>query len=427
VASLPGLFEHYDPNENFNGYMPQINVVYIGDLFGFPDGQAGSSYIRLLCRGLIQAGYRARVLIPNPTENKDNPINTHTSGRVDGIDFEYTNGTPFKPTALLNRKWSRLRSRLGTQLRLVQLKKYGELDCVILYSRSYQRLLEIRRICSVLNTPLITHLTEWRQNEVNSSKEETRNANLFYSEVFEHVDAVIVISHFLEELANSASLRQSIPLPIIRIPVLADPQKFVNIHPIQRNRPYLLYCARLDGYIEDALFVIRAVACLKRDDLDLVLVGKVSRVSQERIYQAAQESHFAGKIHLECNFLPDDKLYKLYAGAEALLAPLQENEVSRARFPFKLAGYLASGAPVVSCQVGEVARYLEDGKSAFLSRPGDLDHFSKKIAEALISPNRIQVAFAGQQVAREHFDYCSQGDHLKAFIQQLIISKSGKR
>ena len=396
-----------------------MNVVILGDLFKFPKGLATSNYVRLMAKGLVAAGDQVQVLVPLCTETAARPLNTESRGQVDGVSFEYTTGTPIVPSTWFRQKWVKARARLVTPWRLFDLRRRGLLDAMIFYGGAYSLLVRYTRLCRLLDVPFIVHMTEWRPAHTHRSAWEKQNCQRFHAGVFQRADAFIVISHYLEERVKEGAHQRKSPLPCLRMPILADPEVWQDVKPVVLPRPYLLYCANLDNYLNTVLFIIKAFSTVQLDGLDLVLVGKASPATRRRIWDAAQSVASEDSVQLRTEYVSDEDLRSLYTGAEALLAPLQNDIRSIARFPFKIADYLMSGRPIVSSMIGEVAQYLKDGESAYLSEPDSVESFVSKIREALTSEQQDSIGKAGQQVGRQVFDYRVQCRRLHSFLCSL--------
>jgi glycosyltransferase involved in cell wall biosynthesis len=396
-----------------------MNILISGDVFSFPRGTAASNYVKLIAKGLVQAGSHVHIVIPNYTEGESNYLNADSYGLVDGVSFEYTTGTPIRRSNIWQRGWGKARSYLVTPWRLFNLRFRNRLDALILYGRSHSLLVQYSFLCRLLKVPLIVYIVEWTLAIPNRRAQQQQNDKRFYAEVFDRADAVIVISRYLEDRATEGSSHRKNPLPCLRMPILCDPQVWQNVQPAIRPKPYLLFCAYLDNYINDALFIIEAMSEVQVSGIDLLMVGKASGKTQRAIQSKAENLNLQDRIVLRTDFVPTDELHSLYAGATALLAPLFNNDRSLARFPSKIAEYLMSGRPVVSCQVGEVAEYLQDEETAFLSEPDNLSAFAEKIQEALTSINRDWVGQRGKKLAQEQFDYISRGQELLKFTAFL--------
>lgn len=396
-----------------------MKIVISGNLFAFPNGWAATNYVHLMAQGLVKAGSQVHVILSQYTENQANFLNQDSSGMVNGVTFEYTTGTPIVPANHWQRRFGKARSLIVTPWRFLTLKFERRSNALILYSRSYSLLVRYSFWCRLLKIPLVVRIDEWTLAH-NRTEEERQSEKSFYSEVFKRADAVIVISRYIEKLAKEASRQQKKSLPCLRMPILCNPTVWQNVKPTIHPRPYLLFCAYMDNYLDDALFVLEAVSKVQVADIDLLMVGKASRKTKRAIQNKIESLNLQDKVLLRLDYVSTEELYSLYAGAKALLAPLFNNERSLARFPSKIAEYLMSGRPVVSCAIGEVGKYLEDGQTAFLSESDSVTDFATKIEEALINNERSDlIGQQGKNVAEEQFNYILRGEELLQFLKSL--------
>lgn len=409
-------------NQHHRNKSSSLGVVIVSDILSFPEGYAATNYIRLIGKGLIYAGARVQLLLPVFTEKPQAPLNVKGKGIYESIQFEYTTGTPVPPKNFFIRQCKKLRSMFMFPYRLLQLRKKGELDVLILYSRNYSYLLRLLMLSRILQVPLIVQIVEWSLAFVNRSRARQRSEKRFYKRAFSSADGIVVISRFLEERFAEARLYRDRVIPCLRMPILVDPEKWHEVLPTVSERPYLLYCGHLTHYVTDVIFLIEAFAELRSRVYNLLLVGFSSSESRQLIEDLSGKLGISEYVHIIEDFVPEEELLSLYAGASALLAPLQSNDESLARFPSKIGNYLMSSRPIVSCPVGEVREYLRDRETAFLSKPGSVTAFAEKIKEALTSDRRESIGKAGQQIAKRHFDYRAQGRRLHEFLSTLAAA-----
>ena len=135
-------------------------------------------------------------------------------------------------------------------------------------------------------------------------------------------------------------------------------------------------------------------------------------MQSEKIGTALQDSIiFAG-------YVSRNELLTLYKSSNALLIPLFDDLVSKARFPIKIGEYLLSGRPVITTNVGEVTKYFKNNENAFICEPGDPKAFAELILAALKNPNRAnEIGQMGQSVAIKNFNYSIWGKELAKFIK----------
>jgi glycosyltransferase involved in cell wall biosynthesis len=106
------------------------------------------------------------------------------------------------------------------------------------------------------------------------------------------------------------------------------------------------------------------------------------------------------KITLTGFVSEEDKNNYLLA-ADALILPMENNPIEKARFPIRLGDYLASGRPIVSNATGEVKHYLEKYQAGFTSPPASARKLSETIYKVLKDPRLGQeTGLKARQLAR---------------------------
>jgi glycosyltransferase involved in cell wall biosynthesis len=213
--------------------------------------------------------------------------------------------------------------------------------------------------------------------------------------------------------------RHSKSLPILRIPVLVSGNEAIR-QDSNEGSDYFVFCAHLDGYPQDALFVVKALGLVDSRTCKLVMVGGGSETTVRLIREEAERAGVAGRVVFQRDYLSDTDLASLYRNAAGLLAPVFCDERSLARFPSKIADYLLSGTPVISGAFGEVGEYLKDGESAFLTTNQSTSAFALKISEALSSRERAtRVGAAGSRLALSEFCSLKHGIRLSRFLEEI--------
>ncbi len=390
-----------------------------------PHGFAASNYVRLVAGGLSNAGAQVKVLIPWHTESPGQPLNTCPSGSLDGFTYKYTTGETVCPRKIRERARQIFIAYAKTTRTLCDLRKQNRLDAVIYYGNHLENHIIYRSISRHLKVPYISFLVEWHPAIPRQNCFRKLYDRLFNYLTMVMADAVIVISGFLEQKVKESRSSFFSPPRCYRMPVLVNPELWKNVNPHTSDRPYVLFCANLDGYFDDACFVIRSMARLGRQDMDLVLIGNASDETRNRLKELAEQSGLKSRLIINDRFIPDTTLRELFSGSHVLLAPLHNDIRSKARFPSKIADYLMAARPVVSCTVGEVAEYLLDRETAYLCQPDDIGAFASSLELALTDDARDHVAQKGRVVALNNFDYRLQGKRLLDFITSLASERTG--
>ncbi len=397
-------------------------LIY-SDRLSYPNGYAATHYVHLIGKGLVEAGASCLLLIPRFTEDRDKPLNRASKGNVDGIEFEYTTGTPLRPTNFVNWRLGELRSNIFVQLRIIERFLRKRLDVVILYSGSIKAFRQVYYTCRLLRIPVILCTTEWQPGFTDYDEELIKQYREFYSRALKGCDGFVVISQFLKDVIQEERQKIQMRASILIVPILVDARKWSGILPYHHTRPYFVFCAYLVDYLKEALFVLTAFAGASLCTHDLVILGKSNEKTTRAILLESDRLGITNQLILKVDFIDEPELLALYSGAVALLLPLWDDDRSKARFPFKLGDYLMSGRPVVASGVGEVGKYLKNEETAFIARSDDVEDFSSRIKDAALGNQSGRIGIGGRSVALENFDYRKHGKRMFDFFQTVIESK----
>lgn len=398
-----------------------MNVVVVGDEIAFPRGFASTNYVRLFARALVTAGAGAHVVALDYSERVSPPLNTEARGSVDGVTFEYTTGSTTLPSFPLAIPLGRARSHARFLADTLDRARSGSLDAVLYYGRSSSELLQCLGVARAAGVAFGVVVVEWRLAYRDQTPAQVVDDHAFVR-ALRLADGAAVISRFLVERVTPLLPPGA---PVLRLPILAEPAAWKAPTPAVRPTPYAVLCTDFDSYPDDAVSVLRAAAGISPRGLELLFVGKASAATQRRLRDEARALPAGVTLTLASDYVAEAELRALYAGARALVAPLPDNDRSRARFPSKLAEYLLSGRPVVSQRVGEVAEYLRDGESAFLGAAGDAADFSRALQRALDHPEADAVGARGRAVALEHFDHERLGPRIAGFVKAMVARRRG--
>lgn len=402
---------------------PPRHIVILSEGAGFPNGMASSRRIQLLARGLVHHGHAVTVMVLRPFERIGAPLNTEAQGTFYGVDFEYPCGTTIRSAYFPTRRWNDLGGILGAGLQLWRMKRSHRLDAVILYSFNINLVRFYSALCRRLGAPLVQELCEWPLDQKAAHGSVVRGAETFCSRVFGSVDAVLPISARIEEICRRAPLRSGRDLPILRIPILVDSERFVA-NPATPTCDYIAYSGSL-AYRNIIKIVLDACGELKRrgQQRTFTFSGRASESEIEHFHAEAERRGLADSVAY-LGYLDDATLIQALQKAALLLVPLPDDPQSASRFPTRLGECLAVGRPVLTTAIGEAARWLRDGETAFLApdcRPVSL---ADKIQQVMDNPAlAATVATAGRKLAEREFNYIHHGQRLGAFLDQLIQSE----
>jgi glycosyltransferase involved in cell wall biosynthesis len=427
------------PEAKPSGNAAPMEFLILESHDSFPEGKAAAAAIRLIGRGLVEAKANVTVLLPKPGRSAASTANLPHTGLYKGIRFEFTCGTATRSQNFLNRRRDAVKGYLVLWLRIIQKRMVcGRKGlCVYLYGAAPFLCLPVLLLAKLFRFLIIVELCEWKP-AFTSATRLTRDgipnesvhpfaramSNLYHRLRVWLADGVLAISEDLERKAAAI-----LPAPrkrnVLRHSILVD----VNEAPVERLQPdlikgtYVMWCGEVGGYFDSVVWLLRcyATASKRVEGLKFALAGPISDALRLRLLGEISAAGVTENQVIMAGYVSRRDLWTLYSGAVALLAPLDNSERSRARFPWKIAEYLAAGRPVITSSVGEIPRYFTDGENALVARPDDEVDFISKIELAAKDPALAdRIGAAGRDLALREFHYGAYGKTLLRFVHGLI-------
>lgn len=400
---------------------PSYEVVCVCGGSGFPFGPGDAPRIIDVGKALQAAGVKFRVLHCGPSPIADNRI---AVGEYEGIPFEYTTRTTKRPANRVLRltlyAWGL--SVLAT--RLLSLRSRRQYSTVYMFHHAGVLGLITVTLSRLLRIPVVQEVNEWVPATPACS---LLTRWLYTGPMFSLAAGTLVISTAIEQRVRAAARRIRRPPIVLKTPILVDVTKFQWREPgpgrLAGAVPQFVWCGNLES-VKDVDYMIRALGHVLQRGIkcELVLVGSAPQDVSRRILQYAESQGAAGAVVMK-GFVDDRELNALYHSAAALLLPLFDDDHSRTRMPTKLGGYLASGTPVITCDVGDGARYLSHGSSAYIGAAGDEIAFAANMCAVLRDPVTARaIGAAGQKVCEAEIDYKVHSARLADFFVRCIQS-----
>ena len=266
----------------------------------------------------------------------------------------------------------------------------------------------------LLNIPVVQEVNEWYPGKMEWIN---KLFCLFLS------NGTIAISKMIEERLSMLCSKYKISNKVLRIPVLMvveNSYQFKSARvPAVSDTPYILWCGNIQGYMRDIKFMIRSHYCAEKlgCGCNLTLVGKINANTRKEVENYIRTIGLNKKYVHFTGYVSNDELKLLMHNARALLLPLWDDDRSRCRYPTKLAEYLLSETPIITCSIGDLSDYLVDNLSAFFYPPGDERKLSEKIWEILNNPEFANsVGRQGRLQAKKCLDYRSKSQILSDFF-----------
>jgi glycosyltransferase involved in cell wall biosynthesis len=400
-----------------------LNVVFLSTGLGFPHGMAATIRVRLLARAMVEAGAEVHVISMHISDRPPVIENRDTRGEWHGVTFEYTCGTTVRNESFLMRRAIEARGWLTGALRLVQLRRADRLDCVYLWftcQRAHWDRAAFAGLLHLLRVPVVMELNErpWALRDDQTAAERLVSP-------LAGMHGAVSISAYLTRWARAEAARRRPRLRVVEVPILVDMEEQPRVHELPRSDPMIVF-AGAPEYDETVEFIVEAMEYVwpRFPTCRLTITGaRPSDPAAEALARRLAEGNAGSRDRVSLvGYLTRTELLGLYQDAQALLIPLFDDVRSKARFPTKAAEYLASGRPIITTSVGEMARWFTDGDNAFMCRAGSAEEYGLRICAALADRElAAKVGAAGREFARTHFDYVVHGPLLVNAFERVCV------
>ncbi len=392
-----------------------FHVVYLGEN-GFPVGFGAIQKLILISKALIAEGASITVINRKGKFRPEDDIQIDTEGYYEGIHYLYTSQSIYRPQSFLARNWQKLKGMYREFKYLRRRKKEGKLDAAIVSCYGFVHVFLYRLYSSWLGIPLVYNYVEMAKVLTSRQGFFTRiNDYLFEKFLIPSMDGAFPISEVLiRRFKTLAPQKQS-----LKIPIIGEFDKF-DIEVEAPPRDYFAYCGAL-VYREVVDFILSAYDQVEDGgtvDMHLILGGG-SMDDYNGLLAYIQTLKKKDQIKVFRN-VPHAEIPKHYKPAKALLIPLRDTLQDAARFPHKIAEYVASGNPMISTQFGEVAHYFTDGENALIAEDYKVELFAEKMQFILDHPEDAKaIGWRGKSLGLDVFNHLSYGPKILDFLQSL--------
>jgi glycosyltransferase involved in cell wall biosynthesis len=215
----------------------------------------------------------------------------------------------------------------------------------------------------------------------------SHSAQLYWSRLqpqsMRHADQLLTISNATKRdivrLLNYPESKITVT-PLAPKPIFTPARNIDAITRIRRAhnfpRPYCLAVGTIEPR-KNIAFLIEAFSTAKRDDQDLVIVGKRGwdwPVVEQRIRQL----HLQDRVKI-LEYVTEDDLVHIYAGATALLFPSRYEG-----FGLPVLEAMASGIPVIASTASSIPEV--GGEAALYANPSDHEEWRQQISRIIGDP-----------------------------------------
>ena len=388
-----------------------MNIHLITSITGFPNGTAAAKRIKMIAKVFQLSGHYfdvyTNVLV-------DASLNKSGYGCSEFIRFRYLHGVVNGHKSKIKKAYLFVKGMIAL---FPVIRKFNSQDDIV-YIYSQGTLFNVVTIlyCKFFGIKTIQEINEWYHREMNKAFQTW----VMEGPMVKWSDAAIVISQSIQEEV----LRINPSLPTTIIPVLEDPLKYeLSQQSLSSILKYVFWMGLVDGYFSDVELIVKALAKSQQQShfYDFYISGPCSAQSKVKLEEIARELGFDfSRIHL-LGYIDEEDLLNYCRNSHFFIVPLWDNKRSEARFPTKIATFMFCGKPVITCNVGEIARNLTDNENALFFNVGDESHLAEKIHLLEENPELYnRLCLNSIELARNKFGYANYKDTLNAFVQKLL-------
>lgn len=389
------------------------HIVYLGET-GFPFGLAPIQRQRLLSKGLVNAGAKVLIISNKGVWNANRQNSLPSTGTWEGVDYIYSSGEVFRRPEFLQRNFMKMKGLWKEFRMLINLKRSKRLDAAIVATMRFQSIFYYYLLSRLLKFKVLLNYVEYSSAISSRTQLFDRINDYLVDRIgIRCADALLPISEYLSE-----HVRRICPdKPLLKVPIVGDFAE-PGLKKEDPNHLYFLYCGSA-AYIELIEFIVDAFETLTHKEVFLYLVVSGDE-AEMRFFESKLKTRSCREKIKVFSAIPYDQLLKMYTEACALLIPMRNTIQDIARFPHKIAEYLASGTPIITTNFGEIVHYFKDGVNALICDHYDRNEFTQKMRQVVTAPDVARrIGLNGRKTGECHFDYRRQGSILFDFIQTL--------
>jgi glycosyltransferase involved in cell wall biosynthesis len=346
-------------------------------------------------RAFSEAGLQVEAAFIAPNANGDK-----MSEEIPGVNFHYCWGD----SKIRNRYLKALLSYWWAWRYVKALPKGS--DVLLLGADGYIGMFQCRKDLSLYY--------ETTEHPALARNEKQLRAYVSQCKKFKHI---FVISRPLRQFFLDSGISEE-RVTIVNMTV--DPKRFDGIEKQTEKIRYIAYCGTVTNNKDGVDDLLRAFSITHRThpNVKLYIIGatpdKEDRAGNMRLIEELGIKDcviFTGVV--EAKDMP-----QLLMNATVMALDRPDSLQAQNGFPTKLGEYLLTGNPVVVTKVGDIPKFLEDGKSALLSDDRNAEEFAKKLSWALDNPEQAwKIGSQGREIALREFDCVKEGNKL---IKELL-------
>ena len=390
------------------------NLIVIGT-FLYPKGSGPTNRIHLYCKAFKEKGGNPLVLC------LDAPFQTQQSfryiGRYDGIPFCYTRKSYIRKNNFIKRNIQRIYGLFNSLYVFNKYRKRDQNTVVLYYAVLTADEFFLTLFLKLAGIKILRDYSEAPLYILKEKRFPLLQRFLLKNIKLKTYNSLIVISDFLKDFFSEMYPAHK----IFQIPIMVDLNRF-NIQSVNEksDKRLITYIGALGSNKDGLDILIESFSRVKKyhDNVHLNIACHGPEYELKKLREMISDSGLIKSVSIRVS-LDNNEIPVLLRKSEFLVLSRPDNSKAKAGFPTKLGEYLASKKPVVITKTGEIPKYLEDNKSAYLAEPGDINDFTDKLLFALNDPGSANIGLEGFRVAEKYFDYIIYGNYMIEICNKL--------
>ncbi len=241
-----------------------------------------------------------------------------------------------------------------------------------------------------------------------------------------HVDAVTAASRTLQSLISEMGVPSSriYYLPNgtygLEPPPVTESQAAILKEKLSiSGKPVVLLYTRFFEFGVKQVADILQILQKEVPDTRLLVVGKGKFGEENDLLNLVKEMGIPDMVTFT-GWIDADKVHEYLRVSDVAIYPFDDNLLNRTKCPGKLVEMMNLGICVIANKVGQIAEYIEDGKSGILVEPGDTQGFADGIIRLLKDERlRNEIGANARKMIRTNFNW----EKLLAVLEDVYRNK----
>jgi len=256
-------------------------------------------------------------------------------------------------------------------------------------------LLSARKRLKLIKIPIVLDVDDWFGYGGFYDEFLTQKSGIRYKLVkrqqdwlLKHVNVITTASKTLQSLVWSLGVSQGRVFYLPNGPHRFEPpgdrslvEAISEAYGLKDKRVILLWTKFSELNVRKVINILK-IAKDKLGNLTVFVVGKGELRADDEFRRLAEEKGLRECLVL-VGWIGVDKLPSYLTIGDVAIYPLKDTLLNRAKCPGKLVELMSLGKAIVADKVGQIAEYIQDGKSGILVEPEDLETFAQSVIRVL--------------------------------------------